>query len=180
MSRFGCLSIITTYIFLSNNHLWSSSFKKYHHFSVFSVFIFSPILTYWAISQLLGSVEKSHITNLFLYWPQLTFLRIKKFDVSPVYKSTEPTTVKRILACYKGGRVLQKNLQSCHETEPEIDFNISINAMLLLCMCTCNVSTTTYHLLSSINMHIFWWHVLLGFHLGIAYNQGQRCFIIKL
>ena len=94
MSRFGCLSIITTYIFLSNNHLWSSSFKKYHHFSVFSVFIFSPILTYWAISQLLGSAEKSHITNLFLYWPQLTFLRIKKFDVSPVYKSTETTTVK--------------------------------------------------------------------------------------
>ena len=64
------------YFFLSNNHLWSSSFKKYHHFSVFSVFIFSPILTYWAISQLLGSVEKSHITNLFLYWPQLTFQRI--------------------------------------------------------------------------------------------------------
>ena len=61
---------------MSNNHLWSSSFKKYHRFSVFSVFIFGPILTFWAISQLLGSAEKSHINNLFLYWPQVTFLTI--------------------------------------------------------------------------------------------------------
>ena len=61
---------------LSNNHLWSSSFKKYHHFSVFSVFIFSLFLTYRAIFQLLGSEEKSHINNLFLYWPQLTSLTV--------------------------------------------------------------------------------------------------------
>ena len=65
---------------LSNNHLWSSSFKKYHHFSVFSVFIFSPILTYWAISQLYDSVQKSHYNKKFLYWPCLTFSRVWIFS----------------------------------------------------------------------------------------------------